>query len=77
MLALMVSGGFLWQAFLSLSTRDMPSLRMARPVEAEAGLATLAEQAIAQSPTGAGPAMPAASAPLSPASGPRSSPPAR
>ena len=76
-LALMVSGGFLWQTFLSLSARDVSPLRVARPAAAEAGLATLAEQAIAQWPTGAGPAMPAASASLSSASGPRSSPPAR
>ncbi len=76
-LALMVSGGFLWQTFLSLSARDVSPLRVARPAAAEAGLATLAEQAVAQSPTGAGPAMPAASASLSSASGPRSSPPVR
>ena len=82
--ALMVSGGFLWQTFLSLSAHDGAALRMARPVAAEiaprtaaaaAGLATLAEQAIAQSPTGAGPTLAAASAPVSPASGPRSFPP--
>jgi len=89
-LALMVSGGFLWQAFLQLSAHDGAALQAARPVAAEfaprtaaaaAGLATLAEQAIAQTPTGAGPAAPAASAArlvsasLSSASGPRSSPP--
>jgi type II secretory pathway predicted ATPase ExeA len=73
-LALMAIGGVLWQAVLSLSARDVSPLRMARPAAAT-GLATLAEQAIAQSPTGAGPALPAASASLSPGSVPRSSPP--
>ncbi len=76
-LVLMVSGGFLWQTFLSLSAHGVSPLRMGRPVAAETSLATLAEQAIEQSPTGAGPATPSASASLSPASGPRSSPPAR
>lgn len=76
-LGLMVSGAFLWQIFLSLAPPRMASpvaAAIAPRSAAAADLATLAEQSVAQSPTGAGAA---ASASLIPASGPRSSPPAR
>jgi general secretion pathway protein A len=87
-------GAVLWQVDPNIATHDAEPLLPSRPDKMAIGphgmeaavatsLATLAEQAIAQSPTGAGPAALAASAPrlvsaaLTPASGPRSSPPTR
>jgi MSHA biogenesis protein MshM len=87
--ALLAGGGLLWQMIPNGSAADAAPQQLAQPGPTEAppqstvaGLADMAEQAIAQSPTAAGATLQAApvtrlAAALSPASGPRSSPPAR
>ena len=89
-LALLAGGGVAWQMIPNTSAHGAVTQQMAQqgpteiaPQATAAGLAVMAEQAIAQSPTGAGATLQYAPAPrllsasLSPASGPRSSPPAR
>jgi len=89
-LALLAGGGVAWQLIPSTSAHGAVTPQMAvpgptdiAPQDTAAGLAAMAEQAIARSPTGAGPTLPAdpvarrVSASLSPASAPRSSRPAR
>ena len=75
--ALLASGGLLSQMIPNTSAHGSVPQQAVAPQATAAGLAALAEQAIAQSPTGAGTTLQAAPASLSPASGPRSSPPAR
>jgi general secretion pathway protein A len=78
-LALLVSGGFLWQMISNLaaagseSTRQAAApMRTAPPTPAPAGPAAMAEQVIAQAPPGAGPTTSVAPPPVAALTTPRS-----